>query len=410
MTGPRLSALPGTPLRLLHVAWGIEPWSGDGASAMALSGLAAAQHRGGDRVTIVVPCPMAGAWPTWAFQAIEGARGQLGPEAAPFALSRLRHPAGFEVIAVSSEGRFQTRKPEARDRELLARAALYCTLHVGGRWDRIHAHGDVGARTLWILENELLGTPLQHSKRLLDWADRGGADDHGDAATWAAGARSAHLVRVLTEGEGAQVSGHGGATIRVVPDGLDGLRFDPANDMRLAASFGPQDLRPRRSNRADLVAHEGLRPPADGAVVGLWMGDGEASGDPSIVLAVESLLHAGHGVVVFASMSRDQDSTLQALHRRWPNQLAERRGAREEDLIRLAAGADVLWIPGSGRSADHGAQLARRYGALPILGPGSADRVGRAIDEVRHDAWADRQRSGIQELRSWADVAADLRP
>lgn len=427
--------MPATPPRVAHVALEVGPWCGTGPLASAVAGLAAAQHRAGERVTVIAPRASEASWPQWALQAVEGARGILdgGGGRRQFSLHRLRHPAGFEVILIQDDTRDPSMPPAESDAAWVAAGAGYALLHAGGRWDRLIVHDAVGAHLVVARRDLLASTPLQHVRAVVV-ASALQPSAVGAPPLWPQRLRTSDLVIAPAEASipilerrcfGPDAPHR--PNVVAVPDALD-VSHDPTTDMDLAASFGPEDQEGRVSTRQDLLAQVPLEGPEEAPIVAILAPFDDHAGFNACAEALPSLIAEGVRFMLVGGSGPDSRAVEQVVWRH-AGHVAHRVAMEAREQRVVLAGCDAVLLATREGHHSHNLRLCRRYGAVPIL---RRTPLHRALVPDEQALWfdddrgiadavrslgpllADRQRlhelraAGFRDRRSWDDVAAQL--
>ncbi len=406
MSAPRPTAsFPGTPPRILHIAMEVEPWIRGATQASRVAGLASAQHRAGNRVTVVVPRHAAAVWPGWAIQVVEGARGELplNGQAYPFDLARLRHPEGFEVVLVRAGQLFDRPGiptehrpwPEvALQSQVLASAALYYALHMGGRWDVLHGHGRSGVVALDLASGALAATPLQHARRVVTL----GTDEAG--GTWVQALQVAQgihlpapagtsLASLLAEPDAdlrTALLSRAPDVVRI-PGGYEPAEADPDRNPALAAAFSPDDLGGREACRDDLLAIAGLhRGEGRPLVVTVALGALGPAAPSLIAETMAELLPEPVRLVLLGPCGGLDLQPLLGLAKKHKEAVAFFASPGDQLVYQALAGSDVLWLPHARELGDLLPWEALRLGALPVLRRGLiCEDLPEGVPSVEHD-------------------------
>ncbi len=459
---------PTTPLRVLHVAMELDPWSTLGDVGVYVTGLAAAQAAAGDRVTVVTPLHGDGTWPMAGMRQVVGSRAvlRLDHREFPFALRRLAHPAGFEVVLVESElferaGVYA--HPDTGEihgdtllrSSILSHAALYYALNAGGRWQVIHGHDHHGALAVALLRRRFQPTPLQHARSVLTVHDPsrlglhppeetvlaglpeaegrpGGAFAYeGALSMLRAGLLTAHAVHCVATAHEELLTTEGphghplaadarGQRLDTVAGGVDPQAWDPEHDPALAASFSAADPSGRASCREDLLGICG------------WDDDGSLLlGYAGPVLPERGLVELAEALgarpelpirlVVAGAGDGDTLDRLRAVDDPRVALLADDEGVRRQVL----AGIDVLALVGADCAGDlshgpglrFGAPLLIRQGAGPDGVPeaasnevGDDEDLGDALARLAADRpGPDATAAALAVSRPWHEAAQAIR-
>jgi starch synthase len=180
-----------------------------------------------------------------------------------------------------------------------------------------------------------------------------------------------------------------------VVNGIDDMRFDPANDAALPAQFSADELAGKAVCRERLLASCGLEAPPAGL---LCAGIGRLAAQKGwdiIVRSVDALLERGASLVFLGDGSKWIADALADKARQHPRRVFF-KSAYDEGLSRqIYAGADVMLVPSRFEPCGLVQLIAQRYGTIPV-----AHATGGLVDTI-HDPWLAPARAGTDAFDPW---------
>jgi len=402
----------GKPLKILHVASEIAPFSKTGGLGDVLGALPSAQSRLGDEVAVVTPL----------YKTIDrSAHGlvrwlrrisvPLGDDVVEVGLWEGRPPRGSDVRlyfiehepSFGRDGLYGDAHGEfgdnARRFVLLGRAALVLAAHLE-RWpDVVHAH-DWQAGPALIYADGTEGLP--RPKRVLtihNLAYRGlfpptivdelglpramfspaGFEFWGQVSFLKAGIVLADRITTVSPRYATEMrepdAGWGldgllrarGKAVSGILNGVDYDLWNPERDLALATQYSSAELAGKRPCKTALQHELGLplRPdtPLSGSVTRLT----EQKGIDLLVAALPRMLEEDHQMIILGSGDGGLASQLTELGRRFPKKLAVRLGYDDGLAHRVQAGADLFVMPSRFEPCGLAQLYALRYGTPPVV-------------------------------------------
>jgi len=423
---PRAAAgHPRDGLTVVHVAAEYWPLAQVGGLAEAVSGLAAAQHRAGLRVMVVLPLYRGTRRPGLALAYQGVLPGSLSLEGEEARWWRWAPPGGPEVWlmdhpcfdrdGIYGEGDHAYPDNGARY-ALLSRGAVQVVEQVvSGGPVVLHAHDWHGALAMVYLRLAQRQDPMLH--RVAGVLSVHNAAYQGQFP--AALARAAGLPaegeiweRMVVEGEAnwlraglehadavvtvspthareliTPVGGFGlwrtfaalGDRLRGIRNGIDQVRWNPARDPSIPARYSAADLSGKRLCKLALQRELGL---AVGERIPLVAMSARLVWQKGLDLVLDGLLEA-FGAAQFAFLGRGEsryEAALAGWAARFPDRVVVERGFDDVREHRLLAGADLLLMPSYYEPCGLTQMRAQRYGVLPV-----ARRVGGLADTIAPD-------------------------
>jgi starch synthase len=177
------------------------------------------------------------------------------------------------------------------------------------------------------------------------------------------------------------------ATLQARPDevigilnGVDYDDWDPRHDPHLTAHFGPQDLRGKQTNKAQLLAAVQLDPNVSRPLIGMVTRLAEQKGIDLLFDLLPTLLQERDFALAVLGSGESRYMTFFAgLARRFPGRVAF-RGAYDEALAHLIeAGSDMFLMPSRYEPCGLNQMYSLRYGTIPIV-----RNTGGLADSVQH--------------------------
>lgn len=357
-------------MKITHLSQDLAPFQVDSPAAIGASELVSAQASAGDTLVVVAAAPAGGFAPP----------AYLARRLSPL---RVETPGGaVDVIVMEghlpgSRARlFLLGLPEGAPRTVIfGRAALTLLPTVPDRPDLIHLHDDTGC-DLDGLRMGLDGTTVVQSVY----------DAGSDSPTLVAAIQDADAVVVPCSGLAEAASGRAVAEAlkglshpRVALLGVDTVRWNPARDTALAATFSPEALSGKTVCREALQKRAGFPPRSEALILALWAKhpvelDGEALAE-----LVGELRRLDFQIVLLGPEGGAADPLHRALRDGSLGWVVP--DASEGTLRAVLGGADAMLLPDPVAPLGQRALVAMRYGLVPV-----ACRVQANQDHlVEHD-------------------------
>ena len=215
-------------------------------------------------------------------------------------------------------------------------------------------------------------------------------------------------------------------------NGIDAVRFDPANDPHLAAPYSIADVAGKAACKAALQAEFGLGVSPERPLLGIVTRLVEQKGLDVLDAAMPWLINQTDAQLVLLGSGQKQLETAFRRHGATsPARVGVRIGFDAALAQRIYAGSDAFLMPSRFEPCGLGQMIALRYGSVPIVRAtgGLADTVREGYDgngfvfhphEARHfadalrralnsfrdrEGWAMLRARGMQEDNSWAHAA-----
>ncbi len=176
-------------------------------------------------------------------------------------------------------------------------------------------------------------------------------------------------------------------------NGIDDVRFDPAGDPALVASFDRDELSGRRRCKADLLVETELNGDLATPIVGMVARLGAQKGFDLVLEALPELLERGLRLVILGTGDLRIAHDLRRAVARWPGQVAFREAWDETLARKIYAGADFFLMPSRWEPCGISQMIALRYGAVPVV-----HATGGLMDTV-----LDMRRSPAQGTGFWIE-------
>jgi len=165
-------------------------------------------------------------------------------------------------------------------------------------------------------------------------------------------------------------------------NGIDDEIWDPAHDAALSAAFDADELQGKARVKRDLQAELGLRVDPKVPVFGMVTRLTHQKGIDLVLGNISLLLESGAQLALLGSGAAAYELGLHEAARRFPQQIAFRRGYDEPLAHRIMGGSDFVLVPSRFEPCGLTQMYAQRYGALPIV-----RETGGLADTVL-DSWA----------------------
>lgn len=163
-----------------------------------------------------------------------------------------------------------------------------------------------------------------------------------------------------------------------IANGIDAVRFDPANDPVLAAPFSADEIAGRAECRSAVLGELELKEPPPGRFLAAVGRFDHQKGWDVLADALPDMLDAGAHVALLGEGDTTIAAQLVDTVERFPGRLQLFVGWNDELARRLYAGADAVLVPSRFEPCGLVQLIAQRYGCLPI-----AHRVGGLVDTIR---------------------------
>ncbi len=153
-----------------------------------------------------------------------------------------------------------------------------------------------------------------------------------------------------------------------VLNGIDGARYNPTNDVAIAATYSMDALDGKAQCKAALQQELGLALLPTIPMISVISRLTPLKGYDLIDDIIEPLLH--HHTVQIVVMGTGQQrfhARLNELRARYPQHIAFRLTFDEALSHRIIAGADILMMPSRVEPCGTGQMIAMRYGTVPIV-------------------------------------------
>jgi len=163
-------------------------------------------------------------------------------------------------------------------------------------------------------------------------------------------------------------------------NGVDYSEWDPQRDRHLAAHFGPDDLRGKRSNKQRLLAAAGLNLEPHQPLISMVTRLAEQKGFDLLVDALPALLQQrDFGFAILGSGDERYAAFFHDLARRFPGRAVFRPGFDEGLAHLIEAGSDMFLMPSRYEPCGLNQMYSLRYGTIPIV-----RKTGGLADSVQH--------------------------
>lgn len=170
-----------------------------------------------------------------------------------------------------------------------------------------------------------------------------------------------------------------------VLNGIDTVRYDPAHDPLLAASFSADDLAGKASNKAELQKLMGLRENPDVPIVGIVSRLVSHKGLDLICEVLHDMMELPLQLVVLGKGDRKYEEFFHWAAQQYPGRMAVRLDYNEALSMAIYAGSDLFLMPSKSEPCGLSQMISMRYGTVPIV-----RETGGLKDTVQpYESWRD---------------------
>ena len=162
-----------------------------------------------------------------------------------------------------------------------------------------------------------------------------------------------------------------------VLNGIDTSVWDPQADAWLASRYGPLTLEKKRENKIALKYKLNMGGSNDIPLMAMVTRLTHQKGIDLVIQAADTLLKLPAQLVVVGTGDRDLVQGLQALHAKYPDEIALYIGFDEGLAHLVEAGADMFLMPSRFEPCGMNQMYSQRYGTPPI-----ANATGGLVDTV----------------------------
>jgi starch synthase len=211
---------------------------------------------------------------------------------------------------------------------------------------------------------------------------------HADALS-AVSETNAREIQTAEHGFGLDplLRARAGSLVGIV-NGIDAEEWDPQNDPRIPARYGPGDMAGKAACRAALLKDHGLDDDPKAPVLGIVSRLTAQKGFELCRDVLPPLLGRGRvRLVGLGSGSETLAGWFTDLARRFPRRAAFHVGFSDEKAHRIEAGADLFLMPSRFEPCGLNQMYSQRYGTPPIV-----HRTGGLADTV--EPWNPRTGAG----------------
>jgi starch synthase len=180
-----------------------------------------------------------------------------------------------------------------------------------------------------------------------------------------------------------------------IVNGIDDVRFDPANDAAIACAYSADDLSGKAACRTRLLEECGLDAPPAGQLIAAIGRLAQQKGWDVIVKSVDALVQRGASLVFLGDGAQWIANALHEKHAEHPRRVFFRSAYDDAFARRIYAGADVMLVPSRFEPCGLVQLIAQRYGTVPV-----AHATGGLVDTI-HDPWALPVRTGTDAHDPW---------
>ena len=168
-----------------------------------------------------------------------------------------------------------------------------------------------------------------------------------------------------------------------VLNGIDMERYDPANDLNLAAPYTAQDLAGKAKDKAALQKMMGLAVRSDTPIVAMVSRLVSHKGLDLVCETLDYFMEKDMQLVVLGKGDGKYETFFSWAQEKYPGRVAVHLGYSESLAMQIYAGADLFLMPSKSEPCGLSQMIAMRYGAVPIV-----RETGGLKDTVHaYEAW-----------------------
>ncbi len=152
-----------------------------------------------------------------------------------------------------------------------------------------------------------------------------------------------------------------------IVNGVDYAHWDPRNDTRIAARYGPDDLSGKLACKRALQKEMGLSVEPATPLFAVVARLTEQKGIDLVGMVAPGMLDKGWQLVVLGDGDRPYHDLFQRLKTRYPGRMGLRLGFDEPLAHRIEAGADIFLMPSAFEPSGLNQLYSLRYGTPPVV-------------------------------------------
>lgn len=176
--------------------------------------------------------------------------------------------------------------------------------------------------------------------------------------------------------------------LRGVVNGIDVVRYDPANDTALPQPFSSVEPDGKAACRKALIAELGLVEPPPGMLVTAIGRLAAQKGWDVLLFALEGLIARGATIALLGDGDKDLAAQLQQKMQQHPGRIWFKSAFDEGLSRRLYAAADTVLVPSRFEPCGLVQLIAQRYGTVPV-----AHATGGLQDTIRDPHFTPNKRA-----------------
>ncbi len=170
-----------------------------------------------------------------------------------------------------------------------------------------------------------------------------------------------------------------------VLNGIDMVRYDPANDPHIAARFSAADMSGKDADKAELQKLMGLRQEPHVPIIGIVSRLVSHKGLDLICEVLHDMMELPIQLVVLGKGDRKYEEFFHWAAQQYPGRMAVRLDYNEDLSMSIYAGADLFLMPSKSEPCGLSQMIAMRYGTVPIV-----RETGGLKDTVQpYESWRD---------------------
>ncbi|MEA5010579.1 MAG: glycogen synthase GlgA [Angelakisella sp.] len=150
-------------------------------------------------------------------------------------------------------------------------------------------------------------------------------------------------------------------------NGIDVKSYNPKTDLEIYKTYGPRSIEGKAHNKQELQKAMGLEVNPDKPVIAMITRLVGMKGLDLVRYIFDSILAEGAQFVVLGTGDYIYENFFEEMSRRYPGQVAMKKGFLPDLARKIYAGADMLLMPSKSEPCGLAQMVALRYGTIPIV-------------------------------------------
>ena len=152
-----------------------------------------------------------------------------------------------------------------------------------------------------------------------------------------------------------------------VLNGIDVVRYDPANDNGIAAKYSSADVSGKAANKAQLQQMVGLQEDPNVPIIGMVSRLVDHKGLDLVVQVFQQIMELPVQLVVLGTGDKKYEEFFRWAADAYPGRVAVTLAYNDALSSAIYAGADLFLMPSKSEPCGLSQMIAMRYGTLPIV-------------------------------------------